>query len=622
MMKQRRRRAASSRRRVVGIGPAPSGLPTSVEWERAPFENGTATDADDVVAWLRTAAERGTEAFVVPMAVAEWLVDQPDVASALVEAFPLTTERRVDGVAFDLLTAREVVADARIDDEGGVDDPETGEAAIGTADDDGDIASGDGAFAAGGRDSEPAVRAKVKGWSVDPAHPTVLRAAEDLVDPKVKLTLRDPVGGAVRGGLTLVVRGIDALHVRLPLARGVAADVYVDTRDPSYLHHTLDFLDLAADPATGVVVVEFDLAMDRWEHLSAISIAPAEPRNWRLHPGFKGGDSIRLKPVVPAGASLEIVDVAVAQIDEVRRSPRWAPATRTTPRPHRKPVGRLRDAVVFSSWVPESGLPLAAYFLEMLKRRHADSKIFLGINHGSASGWRKMAESSGLDVVVRDAPPGVAISSDVAGTIAGLAALRDCEEPFDVVWFGHTKGISKLDQLDYGLARWAVERWFWDARAEADAIFADPTIGVWAPHWLMCQPEHLEQTDALRRMYDAPCAPLGAMAVSTHFAMRYACVRDFVDRVHPKFFFDGPDAFGGSRFFAEFALPNVAVVQGYEPFVGDGVGGTHGPAERGAERAIMNDWRQNNGMVRHELARWREDPVGFEAYAVEHTVVP
>jgi hypothetical protein len=315
------------------------------------------------------------------------------------------------------------------------------------------------------------------------------------------------------------------------------------------------------------------------------------------------------------------VDVAFEPIGEVRRSPRWAPATRTAPRPHRKPAGRLRDAVVFSSWVPESGLALAAYYLEMLKRRHGDSKVFVGINHGSAPGWRAMVEASGLDVAVREASPRVAISSDVAGTIAALSALRDCAERFDVVWFGHTKGISKLDQLEYGLARWAIERWFWDAREEVDGIFADPSIGVWAPHWLMCQPEHLAQTDALRRMYDAPCAPLGAMAVSTHFAMRYGCVRDFADRVHPKFFYDGPEAFGGNRFFGEFALPNVAIVQGYEPFVGEGVGGTHAPAEPGTDKAIMNDWRQNNGMVRHELARWREDPVGFEPYVVAHTVV-
>ncbi len=617
-MKGRKRRG-SPVRRLVGVGPVPTGLPKSVTWEQAPFDNGMPAHTGEVIAWLRLAADRGAAAFVVPMAFAEWLADRPDVATALVETFPLTIEAGLEGIAFDLLAARDGPTGHTTDIAGEHPAPEETPFAPKRA----DLAAepGAGPDRDDDGDAHPPVRAKVQGWTVDPANPTVLHAIGDLVDPKLKLILRDPIEGALRGELTLMVRGMDALHLRLPLARGVAADVYVDVHDPSFLHHTLDFLDLAVDLATGVVHVEFDLALDDWEEVSSISIAPAEPRNWRLHPGFQGGTSFRLKPVAPAGATLEIVDVALAPTGVVRRGPRWAPATRTAPRPHRKPTGRPRDAVVFSSWVPESGLPLAAYFLEMLKRRHADSKIFVGINHGSAPGWREMVEASGLDAEVRDAPPGVQVSSDVAGTVAGLAALRECAEPFDVVWFGHTKGISKLDQLEYGQARWAVERWFWAARSEADAIFANPAIGVWAPHWLMFQPVHLEQTNALRRMYDAPCAPLGAMAVSTHFAMRYACVRDFVDRVHPKFFFAGPEAFGGNRFFAEFALPNVAIVQGYEPFVGEGVGGTHAPAERGAEKAIMNDWRQNNGMVRHELARWRENPVRFEPFDVAHTTV-
>jgi hypothetical protein len=210
---------------------------------------------------------------------------------------------------------------------------------------------------------------------------------------------------------------------------------------------------------------------------------------------------------------------------------------------------------------------------------------------------------------------------DPSGFVAALDAYRRSDERFRLAWFGHTKGGLHLDHPEYGTARWALERWFWSAHEAVDTAFSRDDVGVWAPHWLMFQPEHLKQTDALRRMYDAPCAPLGAMAVSAHFVMRDECLRDFVERVDPRFFTAGPAPFGGDRYFVEFALPNLPLLQGWSAAAPEGEGGTSGLAACGATRAVLNDWRQNNAMMRSELDRWREDPAGFVPLPVAHTTL-
>ena len=128
------------------------------------------------------------------------------------------------------------------------------------------------------------------------------------------------------------------------------------------------------------------------------------------------------------------------QQTSVRKGPPYGIVRAPRPAPYRKPAGRPRDAVIFSSWVPEDGLELGDYFIETLRRYHADSKIFVGVNHGSSPQWAERLAASGLDVTIQPAAPTLTISCDPTGFVAALDAYRRHEEPFDLVWFGHTKG--------------------------------------------------------------------------------------------------------------------------------------------------------------------------------------
>jgi hypothetical protein len=338
-----------------------------------------------------------------------------------------------------------------------------------------------------------------------------------------------------------------------------------------------------------------------------------------MHPGFHGGRSFALPAEAPAGAQLEIRELSLGPTATARKGPPHGIVRGPRPEPYRKPAGRPRDAVIFSSWVPEAGLALGDSFIETLRRWHADSKIFIGINHGTSPQWAERLEASGLDVTVQPAAATLTISCDPTGFVAALDAYRRHEEPFELVWFGHTKGVSHLDEPHYATGRWMIERMFWSRRTEIERYFADPTIGLYAPHYLMMKQSHLRQTEALQRMYQATCLPLGAAALSTHFVMRGESVRDFCARVDQRFFRHGPAPFGGDKFFFEMGMPNVPTMQGYEPFIEPGLGGTTGQPKPDGATSIHNDWRQNNAVVAIELEKWRRDPIRFRTQHRDHT---
>ncbi|MGI9252995.1 MAG: hypothetical protein ACR2J8_04560 [Thermomicrobiales bacterium] len=458
------------------------------------------------------------------------------------------------------------------------------------------------------------------GWTSEPDTPLSLTARQQLTSPRLRLTFPEQAAGPVTAGMTIRASGIGTLRLRVSTAKRQEASAWIDLAEPSLVHHTLPFLEVLAEPGSGMYRIECDLAGGEGERLRWISLEIGEPRNWRVHPGFPGGNWFNLAPSVPAGASLWLAEFSLTPIAEVREAPAWQGALNWTPPAPRQPE-HPRDAVIFSSWIPEDALPLGAYFLDLLKRRQPGAKHFIGVNHGASPEWPRMIAASGLDADIIHAGPGLSMPYDPSGFVAALDAYRRSEERFGLVWFGHTKGGLHLRTPSYGQARWALERWFWSAREEVERAFAQPETGVWAPHWLMFQPEHLEQTDALRRMYAAPCAPLGAMAVSAHYVMRDECLREFVEQVDPRFFTLGPEPFGGDRYFFEFAVPNIPLLQGWSAAGPAGEGGDSGYPANGARVAVLNDWRQNNAMMRHELERWRHDPVRFLPRPVEHVTL-
>jgi hypothetical protein len=531
-----------------------------------------------IVHQVDEAMAAGATHLLVPREQVDWLGNHPRVAEYLAEHHDLTEARAETGLVFTLRPPGPV-----------------------------------------------AFKIEVAGWEIVPGEGIVLTARQTLVEPRVTLRPTAPARGVLTGRLAFLAASLPTLRLRFSLAslgsrRAEKRELVLSLARPGYLFHDLPFVDATFDP-DGTVRLEFDLSLDDGLSLDRIRLELVEEDNWRMHPDFPGGTSFALPVEAPAGARLELRELSLRPAESVRMGPPYGTVRASRPAPYRKPAGRPRDAVIFSSWVPEAGLALGDYFIETLRRYHADSKIFVGINHGSSPQWGERLQASGLDLTIQPAVATLTMPSDPTGFAAALDAYRRHDEPFELVWFGHNKGGNHLDKVWYATGRWMIERMFWSRRPEIERYFEDPTIGVYAPHYLMMLQRHLRQTDALLRMYQATCAPLGAMAVSTHFVMRNESVRDFCARVDNRFFRYGPKPFGADRFFFEMAIPNVPIMQGYEPYIEPGLGGTSGHPKMDGVESIHNDWRQNNAVGAIELEKWRRDPTGFRTDQREHKSV-
>lgn len=468
-------------------------------------------------------------------------------------------------------------------------------------------------------------RAEVRQWQVAAGAGIALSTDRRLPAPGVSFLPLAPARGLLRGHLRLRASALRTLRLGFVLTRPDRhlphrRALYLSLARPGFLIHDLPFVDVTF-AEDGAVDIDFDLKLARGRVLERIELTPVEEDNWQLHPMYPGGRSFRLPDAAPAGSKLTIEDLNLQSTPRLRAGVPYGTVHAQRPAPYRKPCGRPRDAVIFSSWVPKEGLALGDYFIKTLEHWHGDSKIFVGINHGSTPQWRKNLEASQLDVTVVEAPTTITMPCDPTGFVTALAAFRRDPEPFDLVWFGHTKGLGHVKEVRYGTGRWAIERMYWSRRREIEQYFRNPVIGLYSPHYLMMLQDHLRQTDALERMYDGPCAPLGAMAVSTHYVMRNESVRAFCANVDPKLFREGPEAFGGDMYFFEMAMSNVPSMQGYEPYIEPGLGGTSGAPKLNGIESILRDWRQNNAVVAIELEKWRQNPTSFRTRHSQHNRV-
>jgi hypothetical protein len=316
--------------------------------------------------------------------------------------------------------------------------------------------------------------------------------------------------------------------------------------------------------------------------------------------------------------AIERFEVLTAETGAAQpRSPYAAARHPADPGPDKGRRG-LRDAVLFAWWIPDTPEARAVgdYYRGLLRYHHPDSRIFLGVNHGSDPEQVAAMRDSGLDIEICPVPPHIDVNSDAGGFLAALEAFARSPERFDLVWFGHTKGASRTDDRLYRHVRFELDRRFWARRAEIEAIFADPRIGLFAPQvippptypWPGPWRGWLDELAALRRIYRDCYPPLGLNALDTFFVLRGEIVRAFCDAVSPWFFQTDPADFGGSRWFFEMAFPSIASMQGYEPFIDRDVPGANDPRH---DILLDHDMRQRHRLAQEELERWREDPVAF-----------
>jgi hypothetical protein len=275
-----------------------------------------------------------------------------------------------------------------------------------------------------------------------------------------------------------------------------------------------------------------------------------------------------------------------------------------------------RDAVIFAWFVPERLPDLGQYYLSLLHAHHEDSKLFIGMNHGSDPVWESRFAEAGMDCEVRWASPELGDYWDTTGFLTALAGFLDSTESFDLIWFGHSKGGSSA--FDHSaMVRDELVRTFWERRTEISRAFDDPSVGLFAPRYNLTPPYPFpgpwkgwtEELSSLQRIYRDRCAPLGLCALDTFFVLRGEIVRRFCDAVGSELFRTDPGAYGANKWFFEMAFPSIATMQGYEPFIGTEAPDGDDPRD---DVMVMSDRRQNHRLAQAEVLRWRQDPYDFQ----------
>ena len=245
-----------------------------------------------------------------------------------------------------------------------------------------------------------------------------------------RIELEEPVRIAYRVRMTLTAAGMAVVRLRLLSEhRGEVRErsVLLDVERPGALSHELERVALVPR-GEGRFALELEGDLATWETLQSIVLNPA---------------SAELEDV-PATDEMEIAleSVEIAETSGVSRVVRFVPDwPDDEPRPRKNKDGK-RDAVIFAWYVPERMPELGEYYLNLLRYYHADSRIFVGMNHGSDPIWEERLRSSGLDVDIRWARPEIGDYWDTTGFLTALEGYSEADEPFDLVWFAHTKGGS------------------------------------------------------------------------------------------------------------------------------------------------------------------------------------
>jgi hypothetical protein len=440
------------------------------------------------------------------------------------------------------------------------------------------------------------------GWTVTPGT-GALQPLPDAPERMVQIIPSRPVRGAYHIRIELAADGMQVVRIGLLYSDGQRAwerNVFLDVDQPGALHHELERVGLYHNVADNCFELELEGALLPGEELRALRLHPADA-------------DLQDRPP-ETGMAINLQHVDVAQTTSCSDMVRFVPdQLEGRPGPN-KGKDRLRDAVVFAWFVPERMPELGEYYLGLLRYYHPDSKLFIGMNHGSDPAWEGNFRESGLDAEVRWARPEVGDFWDATGFQTALEGFHLNNERFDLVWFGHTKGGSQAEFSTYVLWRFAVQRNYWTRRAAVESMFEDPKIGVFAPHWCPLPPPSWgPEFSAFLHIYRDRCAPLGLHARGTFYVMRDQIVRDFCDAVGCEFFRTPLGAFGASRYLFEIGIPSVASMQGYEPFIDRDVPGENDPRD---DIWLSYDQKQNHRIALAELERWRTDRFAFQPRAM------
>ena len=92
--------------------------------------------------------------------------------------------------------------------------------------------------------------------------------------------------------------------------------------------------------------------------------------------------------------------------------------------------------------------------------------------------------------------------------------------------------------------------------------------------------------------------------------MRDEIAKRFCHVVDRRVLQSDPGSYGANRWFFEIGFPNIASMQGYEPYIDPHVAGAGDPRD---DVWLRHDPKQNHRLAAAELERWRARPDQIQA---------
>lgn len=218
-------------------------------------------------------------------------------------------------------------------------------------------------------------------------------------------------------------------------------------------------------------------------------------------------------------------------------------------------------AIVFASYMPdEHALGIGEEFLAVFAEHFADADVCIGVNPSACQdAWRARIAGCGLRARQALVETHRVIDSDASAFQAALTLLRDSGETYDLIWFGHTKGVTTKDLR---LTRWFIDKLF-RRRQAVERVFDDPMCGVYGLQAVLLPEKNVDVITPYCRL---PYPQLDIMFTHTFYVCRGKPVHEFLRRCDRSFF---DERIKGDRWFFERDFYQIVFMQGFHPVACD-----------------------------------------------------
>jgi hypothetical protein len=221
-----------------------------------------------------------------------------------------------------------------------------------------------------------------------------------------------------------------------------------------------------------------------------------------------------------------------------------------------------KNAVVFSSWIPNSTIHRSGIYLSYIRDYFGDCDVYIGVNAESDLAWIDLIESTLPEAHIALVDPDLAVNSDVSGFQSALKLMKDNREDYENVYFMHSKGISyPLDSVWYISCRDYFMQ-FAEKRKEYDEILENDEIGGWAHiarNFDMKISKNLEVISSYMKIpINSETIPTNTMWLLTHYAIKGKIVKWFLDNSTEEFFTTNLK----DRYFFEVCFPLIVDAYG------------------------------------------------------------